>query len=305
MNQSFDRKNLKTPPSVGIQHLDCLWFQVAGTLCNLSCNHCFISCNPKNDSFGFLKYEQVEERLLETKDLGIKEYYFTGGEPFLNKDIVRILLRTLDFGPVTVLTNGTVLKDQWLDQLKEKLQEVRYGIEFRVSIDGYNSETNDPIRGEGTFKRAVRGVGKLVEFGFMPIITVTRFWEIDEDPKVIAAFKSALSEVGYRSPRIKILPTLKMGAEENRDRGYKKYERIDQESFSQVDPSHFVCHNSRIVSDRGVHVCPILLDQPGSVMSSTVKESLRPFPLTHGACYTCFLHGSICSNVNLSQSKND
>ena len=69
-------------------HLDDLWFQVAGTLCNLDCTHCFISCSPHNHTFGFLDLATVRRVLDESVALGVKEYYFTGGEPFLNRDMV-------------------------------------------------------------------------------------------------------------------------------------------------------------------------------------------------------------------------
>src|SRR5688572_13458918 len=97
-------------PEVPLAHLDDLWFQVAGTRCNLTCTHCFISCSPHNDRFGFLSFADVCRALEESVRLGVKEYYFTGGEPFLNKDMVAILERTLQYGPATVLTNGTVFK---------------------------------------------------------------------------------------------------------------------------------------------------------------------------------------------------
>jgi len=71
-------------PSIALSHLDDLWFQVAGTLCNLTCRHCFISCSPHNHSFGFLSLDTVRRVLDESVELGVKEYYFTGGEPFLN-----------------------------------------------------------------------------------------------------------------------------------------------------------------------------------------------------------------------------
>ena len=113
-------------PRIGLSHLDQLWFQVAGTLCNLTCEHCFISCSPKNDLFGFLTLEQVRRRLDESRSHGVKEYYFTGGEPFLNRDMVAILVETLRYGPATVLTNGTVFKDEWLETLRTAEKESVY-----------------------------------------------------------------------------------------------------------------------------------------------------------------------------------
>ena len=102
-------------PMIELAHLDNLWFQVAGTRCNLTCNHCFISCSPKNDSFGYLTLEEVRKRLVESVELGVKEYYFTGGEPFLNPEMTQIIVETLDYGACTVLTNGTVFKRNWLE----------------------------------------------------------------------------------------------------------------------------------------------------------------------------------------------
>src|ERR1041384_1131648 len=107
-------ERLPDGPQVALGHLDELWFQVAGTLCNLECRHCFISCGPHNHSFGFLDLETVRRALAESVALGVKEYYFTGGEPFLHPDMTAILEMTLHYGPATVLTNGTVLKEDWL-----------------------------------------------------------------------------------------------------------------------------------------------------------------------------------------------
>ncbi len=59
MTQTIDEH----PPILALAHLDDLWFQVSGTLCNLTCHHCFISCSPKNDSFGYLSLAEVKSRL--------------------------------------------------------------------------------------------------------------------------------------------------------------------------------------------------------------------------------------------------
>jgi len=158
-------------PMVRLSHLDQLWFQVAGTLCNLTCRHCFISCSPKNDTFGYLPFDTVRRCLAESVALGVKEYYFTGGEPFLHREMTSILIETLRYGPATVLTNGTVFKDEWLEALARAEAQGLYSLEFRVSIDGFSPESNDPIRGAGTFERAMRGVRQLVRHGFLPIIT--------------------------------------------------------------------------------------------------------------------------------------
>ena len=283
-------------PVVCLTHLDHLWFQVAGTLCNLTCHHCFISCSPKNDSFGFLSLATVDRYLQESISQGVKEYYFTGGEPFLNPEMVPILTTTLQYGPATVLTNATVLKDDWLTTLAAAEAASLYSLEFRVSIDGYSPETNDPIRGIGTFQRALDGLQKLVQFGFLPIITATRTWPDSEDAQILEKFSDTLQSIGYQRPRIKLLPTLQIGAEEKRTHGYRNSERISADMLADYDVGQLVCEHSRIVTDRGVHVCPILIDSTDSLLGQSLDEAAQPFAVNHGACYTCYQYGAICTN---------
>ena len=93
-------------PHVPLIALDTLWFQVAGTLCNLACTHCFISCSPSNHTHEQLSLDTVRRTLDEAVELGVKEYYFTGGEPFLNPEMEAIVAATLAVGPVTVRTGS-------------------------------------------------------------------------------------------------------------------------------------------------------------------------------------------------------
>jgi len=86
-------------PLVKLGHLDELWFQVGGTVCNLELPPLLHQLQPAHHSFGFLDLATVERVLEESVPLGVKEYYFTGGEPFLNRDMVAILEATLRYRP--------------------------------------------------------------------------------------------------------------------------------------------------------------------------------------------------------------
>lgn len=292
-----------TVPLIHLSHLDHLWFQVTGTLCNLTCHHCFISCSPKNDSFGYLSFDDVKRRLEESRVLGVKEYYYTGGEPFLHAEMVPMLIETLRFGPATVLTNGTVLKKEWLVELAAAEEASLYSLEFRVSIDGFSAETNDPIRGAGTFERAMRGVVQLVEHGFLPIITAARTWSESTEEEIVGRFVDVLRARGYGRPRLKILPTLRLGAEIARTHGYNDAERVDESMMRGFDTSQLICEHSRIATDRGVFVCPILIESPDARLGYTLNESLHAYPLRHGACFTCYQYGAICSNPSVGMRK--
>jgi uncharacterized Fe-S cluster-containing radical SAM superfamily protein len=288
-------------PDVGLDHLDELWFQVTGTLCNLACMHCFISCGPHNRAFGFLDRATVERFLHESVALGVKEYYFTGGEPFLHPEMTAILQTTLRYGPASVLTNGTVLKDEWLERLARAESDSPYSLEFRVSLDGPTAESNDPIRGPGTFARALEGIGRLHRHGFLPIVTVALTRD-DQDPaRLFAEFVRLLRAQGCDRPRVKLLPTLRLGAEVGRQRGYHADERVAPEMLDGFDTGKLLCSHARVVSDRGVHVCPILLEAPDSVLGRTLAEAARPFALRHHACWTCWQHGSLCANPTSGQ----
>jgi molybdenum cofactor biosynthesis enzyme MoaA len=238
----------------------------------------------------------VQSVLDESVVLGVKEYYFTGGEPFLNCDMTAILETTLGYGPATVLTNGTVFTDEWLERLGCAEAASPYSLEFRVSIDGFNAATNDPVRGEGTFERAMIGVRQLVGHGFLPIITVARTNDNDDDASLFHSFVAMLRARGYDQPRVKILPTLRLGAEAQRRRGYREEERITPEMMAGFDEGQLICNHSRIVTDRGVFVCPILIEAPDARLGTTLAEALGPYKLRHHACYTCYQYGTLCSN---------
>jgi MoaA/NifB/PqqE/SkfB family radical SAM enzyme len=166
----------------------------------------------------------------------------------------------------------------------------------RVSIDGPNAETNDPIRGEGTFDAAMEGVRSLLRHGFLPIITATRVWPPEDDEPVRQAFESALRACGYDKPRIKLLPSLRIGREAVRAGGYGLDDRVTAEMLDGYDSTQLLCSSSRVVTSRGVHVCPILVDQKDSLLGVSLEDAATPFALSHGACYTCWLYGAICSN---------
>jgi len=290
-------------PRIELSHLDHLWFQVSGTLCNLTCQHCFISCSPINDAFGYITLADVRRALDESVALGVKEYYFTGGEPFLNRDIVAMLVETLRYGPATVLTNATVLKDQWLTELSAAEKQSLYSLEFRVSIDGFTAKMNDPVRGAGTFDRAMRGVAKLVEHGFMPIITATRTWADNRDHEVVDGFVSLLRSSGYDRPRLKILPTLHLGAETKRSCGYTELERLTTQMMEGFDVTQLICDHSRVVTDRGVYVCPILIDSPDARLGDRLADATGSYEARHGACFTCYQYGAICSNPSSATAR--
>ncbi|MFN2433362.1 MAG: radical SAM protein [Gemmatimonadota bacterium] len=289
------------PPVVALEALDVLWFQVAGTICNLTCTHCFISCSPTNHAFEMMARDDVERLLEQSVELGVREYYFTGGEPFAHPEIVEILESALDRGPATVLTNGTLLHEDRVRRLERIAAESPYSLEFRVSVDGFTAADHDALRGPGAFERAMRGLDRLVAAGFLPIVTATRTWPLDRDDEAFAGFVQMLRARGCTRPRVKLIPALRIGAEALRAGGYDGSDFVTSEMMEGYDPEHLICRFARVATSRGVWVCPILLDAPDARLGDGLEEAMRvAYPLRHQACTTCFLHGAICSNPSLT-----
>jgi uncharacterized Fe-S cluster-containing radical SAM superfamily protein len=283
-------------PSVPYLGLDTVWFQVAGTLCNLTCRHCFISCSPTNHSHELMSRAEVRRYLDEAGSLGVNDTYFTGGEPFLNREIVEILEDALRIGPSTVLTNATLITPERAAALAAIARASRYSLEVRVSLDGPTGDTNDPIRGEGSFAATMAGLEELSRAGLHPIVTVARTWPDSDEEAVLTEFRQLLASRGATRPRLKVLPLFLLGREVGRTRGYGEDERLTAEHMNGHDPWSLQCSTSRMVTSRGVMVCPILIDAPGARMGSTLRESLHAHPLAHRACHTCWATGATCRN---------
>ncbi|MGH7557078.1 MAG: radical SAM protein, partial [Gemmatimonadota bacterium] len=204
-------------------------------------------------------------------------------------------------GPTTVLTNGLLLKPRHAVPLAKAAAGSRYSLEFRVSIDGFDAPSHDALRGQGSFERALDGLELLLAHGFLPIVTAVRTWEPGQESEVYEGFLAMLRERGYRNPRIKLMPALRIGALAERSGGYASGERVTGAMVDGFDPNLLLCSSARVVTDRGVWVCPILLDAPEANLGDDLaRAATTPFPLDHFACTSCWMHGAICANPGAS-----
>jgi sulfatase maturation enzyme AslB (radical SAM superfamily) len=283
-----------TAPRVALRSLDTLWFQVGGTVCNLACTHCFVSCSPTNHTHEFMRLAEVERYLAEAVRLGVREYYFTGGEPFLNPEMEAILASTLRVGPAHVLTNGLLLDPARCARLKALEEGSDYSLDLRVSLDGYDAATNDPIRGAGTFDRILAGVRNLAAAGINPVITVTEVCAEAATDAGKERFFTLLRGLGLDRPRLKVLPVFQIGAEAERGGAYESWQRLRDGGVPDGGWDHLQCSSCRMVTDQGVWVCPILVNEPSARMGETLADTLGSFPLSHPACWTCHVHGVSC-----------
>jgi AdoMet-dependent heme synthase len=225
----------------------------------------------------------------------VREYYFTGGEPFMNRDMLAILEATLRQGPATVLTNGMLLRPETCARLRELFDRSEYSLDLRVSLDGFDRESHDAIRGKGVWDRVMTGLRNLADVSLNPVITVTTAAEGVGSATGRSRFLDLIRSFGFERPRLKVLPLFRIGAEETRSRAYEDWERLTQDALSEADASVLQCSTCRMVTSKGVYVCPILIEEPGARMGSSLQETLRPFPLKYGACHTCWVDGVTCT----------
>ena len=284
-------------PRVSLKRLETLWFQVTGTKCNLQCKHCFISCGPKSNTHDMLGMDVIRRYLEEALILGVKEFYFTGGEPFLHPEIISVLKEALECGTTTVLSNGTLITEEISQTLAQVSRISKYKLEFRVSLESFIEEENDQIRGKGAFKRAIKGIQSLVNAGFSPIITIADWSKYGKFAKEMAeGFKLLEHSLNVPQLRLKKLPLVLLGRCAELIRPYHKSERVTEKCFDNYPIDNLQCATSRIVTSKGVFVCPILIADSKALMGWTLKESMVPYIMESPACYTCRTSGLTCKN---------
>jgi MoaA/NifB/PqqE/SkfB family radical SAM enzyme len=178
--------------------------------------------------------------------------------------------------------------------LKALSDASEYSLDIRISIDGYTPEANDPIRGAGTYEKILTGIRNLAAAGLNPVITVTEACGEAASAEGRTRFLEWLREIGLERPRLKILSLFRIGAEEDRLRAYDSWESLKGRHLTQDESEKLQCSSCRMVTSRGVYVCPILIDEPSAKMGESLGETLRPFELRHSACFTCHEYGVTC-----------
>ncbi len=275
-------------------HLDCLWLQVTGTLCNIACRHCFISCGPKVTIHDMMSVEQVSAAIDTAAAQGARAYAFTGGEPFLHPQILELIDLALAKGSLEILTNGMLITEELAAELGRRASESPYTFDIRVSWGGIDADENDAIRGRGVFEQAVAGMARLVKHGLEPAVAVTTLAAKHESPEGRVAFLERLRDLGMSQPRLKLIPPFKIGREARRGGAYEDWERITADMLDADAPWNLQCGTSRMVTNRGAWPCPILVNVDEARMGDTLEDALRPCSLGDQACHTCYVEGFTC-----------
>lgn len=169
-------------PSVAMHAFSELWIHT-GTACNLECPFCLEGSRPGDTRLERIKLNEIKPYLDQAATLGVQRFGFTGGEPLIVKDIVKILEYALSLRPCLVLSNGTAPLLKRLHQL-QLLKHQAHSLSFRVSIDYPDQQRHDSARGWGNFQRAIEGLQLLHAQGFA--ISIARQMDADENTSSVA-----------------------------------------------------------------------------------------------------------------------
>jgi len=279
--------------------LDELWFHT-GTACNLACPFCLEGSKPGDGRLGRIRLDDARPLIDEAVTIGVKQFSFTGGEPFIVKDFVNILRYASDRRPCLVLTNGTdaVLKRR---RHIETLKGQPNAISFRVSIDYPERERHDAGRGAGNFELAWQGMQMLRDLGFK--VSLARQMDEGEDPAAVeSAFRALFVEHGLpRDTTIVSFPDfLTPGSHPLVPHVTESCMTTYQTAESRRE---FMCAFSKMVVKIGgrmrVYACTLVDDDPSYDLGGTLAESMeKRVMLHHHRCYSCFAYGSSCSEIH-------
>ncbi len=286
---------------IGLGALKTLWFNT-GTLCNLACTNCYIESTPKNDRLVYLSVAEVEQYLDEIRDnsLGTKEIGITGGEPFMNPEIIDIMELALARGfRLLVLTNAMrpMMKcEKELLRLKEA-----YGsaMTLRVSVDHFKKSLHEEERGAHSWAPMMLGFEWLARNGFqIDVAGRTRWGENEAELRV--GFASLFKDHGiaidaHDNKQLVLFPEMDAEAEVPEI-------TVDCWDILNVDPGDMMCASSRmVVKHKGqdqpsVMACTLLAYDEQFNLGNTLEGAAVPVALNHPHCSKfCVLGGGACS----------
>lgn len=280
-----------------------LWFNT-GTLCNIECKRCYIESSPTNDQLVYISTQDVADYLDQIKDRNwpIEEIAFTGGEPFMNPQMIEMARLSLSQGyKVLILTNA--MKPMMRARVQEGLLDLqeKFGTQLtlRISLDHFKTEHHDEERGAGSYDSTLVGMRWLRDHGFQMAVAGRTIWgDSDEASRkgYGALFAAENFEIDAMNPGTTVLfPEMDETSE---------VPEITTACWGILNksPRDVMCASSRMVVKRkgaskpAVLACTLLPYDPEFELGTTLAEAEAPVKLNHPHCAKfCVLGGASCS----------
>jgi hypothetical protein len=286
---------------VALKSLDTLWFNT-GTLCNLTCKHCYIESSPKNDRLVYLSAAEVAGYLDEIAALrlGTKLIGFTGGEPFMNPDLPAMLDLVLGRGfRALVLTNA--MKPMHKTKPALLALRARFGerLQIRVSLDHYGRAVYEAERGRRSWQPTIDGLRWLAANGFDPSVASRRL-SGESEAEIRRGFAALFARIGVGIDAddpvaLTVFPEMDEAAD---------VPEITEACWGILgkSPEDVMCAGSRMVvkfkgaARPAVIACTLLPYDARFDLGPTLGDALAPVALNHPHCAKfCVLGGGACS----------
>ncbi|HEX5279785.1 MAG TPA: radical SAM protein [Micropepsaceae bacterium] len=281
--------------------LKTLWFNT-GTLCNIACRGCYIESTPRNDRLAYLSYEEARTFMAEAArdHPALRDIGFTGGEPFMNPDIIAMLMDSLGAGYRTlVLTNAMKPMRRHEPALLELKHRYSHQLSVRVSLDHFTEAKHEAIRGRRSWRPALEGLRWLSRNGFDLAVASRMLWPEDE-----AAMRSgfgalfaenAIAIEAWDPHRLVLFPEMDDSA---------AVPEVTERCWAILNknPDQMMCAHSRMVIKRAGAAAPAVVSctlhpyDDRFEMGVSLADANRPVSLNHPRCAKfCVLGGASCS----------
>ncbi len=287
--------------AVTLGGLRTLWFNT-GSLCNITCVNCYMDSSPKNDALVYITLAEFRTYLdeIHTQKMDVEEIAFTGGEPFMNPDVIAMIDEALSQGfKVLVLTNAMKPMLNKRDALKQIQDRFGDALSLRISIDHFTQEGHEHIRGQNTWPPMIEGLRWLGENGFDIAIAGRTCWDESEEQARTGYrefFASESIPVDADSPaKLVLFPEMDVDVD---------VPEITTSCWNILDvsPDAMMCASSRMIVKRKgadspvVVPCTLLPYDPSFEMGSTLADAPDTVHLNHPHCAKfCVLGGASCS----------
>lgn len=288
--------------TVPLAALRTLWVNT-GTLCNITCRNCYIESSPTNDALAYLSAAEVAGFLDEAAAIGapLAEVGFTGGEPFLNRDLPAMLRDVLRRGlSALVLTNAMKPMMNQAAALLALGDEFGAALTLRVSLDHHEAALHDLERGEGAFARTMEGLAWLAAHGFRIHVAGRLGFDAGGEGAMRAGYAALFAAQGLAVDAadpvaLMLFPEMDAAAD---------VPEITTACWGilRKSPDSLMCASARmLVKRRGaarpaVVACTLLPYGPQFELGASLAEASRPVALNHPHCATfCVLGGAACS----------
>ncbi|KUF12836.1 radical SAM protein [Pseudoponticoccus marisrubri] len=289
--------------TVALRRPQTLWFNT-GTLCNIECANCYIHSSPTNDDLVYITAEEVTAYLdqLEARQWGVEEIGFTGGEPFMNPQMIAMTAAALERGyRVLILTNA--MRPMMRPSVQRGLRALQEAhgdrLTLRISLDHFDPDCHDAERGRGSFEASLKGMRWLRDAGIRMDVAGRTLWD-ETEAQTRDGFAALYAREGFAidafdPARTVLFPEMDESVE---------VPEITTGCWDILNksPDDVMCASSRMVVKRrgaarpAVLACTLLAYDRAFELGETLAEAERPVSLNHPHCAKfCVLGGASCS----------